>query len=90
MIVNVGQMKTSQAGLGVELRRTESNTSTSLAGMRSQLAGLVLNKYCQNNWKYHDGKCYYFSPPAQTLTWTQAQVIPFSKIIRIKCEILLY
>ena len=75
MIVNVDQMETSQKALQVKVRETETNTSTSLAGIRRQLTGLAVNKYCQNNWRYFDGKCYYFSTTAHTLTWTEAQVI---------------
>ena len=70
VIVNIDQMKTSQN----KIRKTQTNTNTSLADFREQLEGLALNKYCQNKWRYYDGKCYYFSPPAQTLTWTEAQV----------------
>merc|ERR1711971_231960 len=73
VIGNVDQMETSQKDLEVKVRETERNTSISLAGIKSQLTGLAVNKYCQNNWKYFDGKCYYFSSPAHTLTWTEAQ-----------------
>ena len=73
-------MEISQKALQVKMRKTESNTSTSLEGIRRELAGLSVNKYCQNNWKYFDGKCYYFSPPANTFTWAEAQVMLCTKI----------
>lgn len=75
VVVKVGDLTSNQRELNLTASERKSETIQRLERMREQLGGLVLNKYCQNKWKYAQGRCYYFSLPSETDTWDGAQVV---------------